>query len=95
MFSNDGSFSMPARFVRRLALSFKVVMAGRGCVTSVCNDSIIQLERSRDTSLESLHRLSGISVKRFEDRLKDLRDGTRGWILLSGSVWSPLSASDK
>lgn len=53
-------------------------MAGKGWVTSVCREVIIQLERSNETSRDSVARPSGISVNKFEDRLNDLNDGIKG-----------------
>ena len=63
-----------------MCLSFSVVIAGSGLVPSECSDSIMQFERSREVSLVKIDKLSGISVKRFEERLRDrsvLANGTK------------------
>ena len=64
-------------------------------MVKVCRDSIIQFERSSDTSRVRDARLSGISAKRFEDKLKERKEGATLCILRSGKDVMALSVRDR
>src|SRR2546423_4121740 len=72
-FSRDSRRSTPAKEVRRLERSLIVVMAGRGLLVRECSESIMQFDRSSEFSLVKEARLSGISVKRLDDKLIERR----------------------
>lgn len=91
-FSKDSNRSMPAKDVRRLYLSLNVVMAGSGLPLKDCSDSIMQFDRSNDVSLVRLDRLSGISEKRFDERLRERSVLAKGSRLLVEIEVNALSA---
>ena len=70
-------------------------MAGKGDLNKDCSDPIMQFDRSSEVSLVREARLSGISVKRLEDRLNDLRLVANGVRLSVGRDVSELSANDR
>lgn len=94
-FSNERSLSTPAKVLSLFDFSLSVVMAGKGDLDKDCSDPIMQFDRSSEVSLVREARLSGISVKRLEDRLNDLRLVATGLRLSTGRDVSELSASDK
>ena len=55
-----------------------VVIAGKGLRARECSDSIMQQERFRARRATRLARLSGISVKRLDDKSRDWRVFVRG-----------------
>jgi hypothetical protein len=55
----------------------------------------MQFDKSRETSLVSEARLSGISLKRFEDRFRERRVPATGARLFAEIVVMELSASDR
>ena len=70
-------------------------MAGSGLRDKDCNDSIMQFERSNELSLVNEAKLSGISTKRFEARLRDRNEVARGRMLLALMCVNELSARDR
>jgi hypothetical protein len=72
-----------------------VSIAGKGDLESDCKDSIIQLDKSNDTSLVSDTRASGISVKRLEERFSERSVVAMGAKLFAEIDVKELSASDK
>jgi hypothetical protein len=72
-----------------------VVIAGKGLLDRDLNDSIMQFERSRELSRVRVAKLSGISVKRLDDRLSDRRVLANGCMLFAEMVCKELSAKDR
>lgn len=69
--SNERSLSIPANERRRFPRRLRAVMAGRGLRDKECKDSIMQCERFNARKATKDAKLSGTSVKRFDDRSKD------------------------
>jgi hypothetical protein len=83
---------MPANEAKRLERRLSVVIAGSGFRPSECSPSIIQLERFSARKHVKVARLSGISVKRFDERSSDCRVFARGARLAGEMLVSALSA---
>lgn len=70
-------------------------MAGRGFRDKECKDSIIQRERLRARRATNDAKLSGTSVKRFEDRSRDCRVLATGARLVAVIEVKELSGSPR
>lgn len=92
IFSSEKSFSTPARDDRRFERKLMMLMAGNGFRASECKLSIMQFDKLRARRLVSVARLSGISVRRLEDRSSECSVLARGVRLVDVMVWRPLSA---
>src|SRR3569833_1325732 len=90
--SSGYSFSIPAMDWSRLARRFRAVMAGSGFRVRECRESIMQWDRFRARRAVRLARLSGICVKRLDDRSRECSVLDRGPRLLAGMAVSALSA---